>query len=335
MRLIEGVRDDALRLRMVPIGTTFGRFHRVVRDVSASIGKDVTLTITGGETEVDKALVEQIGDPLLHLVRNALDHGIESTEDRIARGKPETGSLTLRAFHDSGSIVVEVADDGGGIDAAKVLAKAIDRGLVDPGASLTEQETFSLLFEPGFSTADQVSDLSGRGVGMDVVKRNVQALRGTIDIESAIGVGTIVRIRLPLTLAIIDGFMVGVGPTTFVIPLDRVIECVERPASAKHREYMDLRGKVLPLIPLRNRMTIDGEPPRRENVVVVDHGGKRAGLVVDTLQGEFQTVIKPLGPMFARAEGIGGSTILGNGEVALIIDVPVLVGAAVAAGAAR
>lgn len=334
MRLIEGVRDDALRLRMVPIGTTFGRFHRVVRDVSASIGKDVTLTITGGETEVDKALVEQIGDPLMHLVRNALDHGIESTADRVARGKPETGSLTLRAFHDSGSIVVEVADDGGGIDAAKVLAKAVERGLVEPGAHLAEHEIFSLLFEPGFSTADKVSDLSGRGVGMDVVKRNVQALRGTIDIDSTLGVGTTVRIRLPLTLAIIDGFMVGVGPTTFVIPLDRVVECVERPATAKHREFMDLRGKVLPLIPLRTRMTIEGEAPRRENVVVVDHGGKRAGLVVDTLQGEFQTVIKPLGPMFARAEGIGGSTILGNGEVALIIDVPTLVGGAMA-GAGR
>lgn len=335
MRLIEGVRDDALRLRMVPIGTTFGRFHRVVRDVSASLGKDVALTITGGDTEVDKALVEQIGDPLLHLVRNALDHGIESVSDRLARGKPACGSLTLRAFHDSGSIVVEVADDGGGIDTARVLAKAVERGIVEPGANLSDHEVFNLIFEPGFSTADQVSDLSGRGVGMDVVKRNVMALRGTIDVESALGVGTTVRIRLPLTLAIIDGFMVGVGNTMMVIPLDRVVECVERPAAAKHREYMDLRGKVLPLIPMRSWMQVDGEPPRRENVVVVDHGGMRAGLVVDSLHGEFQTVIKPLGPMFAQARGIGGSTILGNGDVALIVDVPVLVGRAVADAAAR
>lgn len=335
MRLIEGVRDDALRLRMVPIGTTFGRFHRVVRDVSASLGKDVALTITGGDTEVDKALVEQIGDPLLHLVRNALDHGIESVADRLARGKPAGGSLTLRAFHDSGSIVVEVADDGGGIDTARVLAKAVERGIVEPGANLSDHEVFNLIFEPGFSTADQVSDLSGRGVGMDVVKRNVMALRGTIDVESSLGVGTTVRIRLPLTLAIIDGFMVGVGNTMMVIPLDRVVECVERPAAAKHREYMDLRGKVLPLIPMRSWMQVDGEPPRRENVVVVDHGGMRAGLVVDSLHGEFQTVIKPLGPMFAQARGIGGSTILGNGDVALIVDVPVLVGRAVADAAAR
>ena len=335
MRLIEGVRDDALRLRMVPIGTTFGRFHRVVRDVSAALGKDVALTITGGDTEVDKALVEQIGDPLLHLVRNALDHGIESVADRLARGKPASGSLTLRAFHDSGSIVVEVADDGGGIDVARVQAKAVERGIVEPGANLSDHEVFNLIFEPGFSTADQVSDLSGRGVGMDVVKRNVMALRGTIDVESTLGVGTTVRIRLPLTLAIIDGFMVGVGSTMMVIPLDRVVECVERPAAAKHREYMDLRGKVLPLIPMRSWMQVDGEPPRRENVVVVDHGGMRAGLVVDSLHGEFQTVIKPLGPMFAQARGIGGSTILGNGDVALIVDVPVLVGRAVADAAAR
>ncbi len=330
MRLIEGVRDDALRLRMVPIGTTFGRFQRVVRDVSASLGKDVQLSISGGETEVDKALVEQIGDPLMHLVRNALDHGIEAPEVRVERGKPRRGSLVLRASHDSGSIVVEVEDDGGGIDTKRVLAKAIERKLVDPSATLTDKEICSLIFEPGFSTAAQVSDLSGRGVGMDVVKRNVTSLRGTIDVDNRPGLGMTVRIRLPLTLAIIDGFMVGVGPTTFVIPLDRVVECVECPASAARHDYMDLRGEVLPLIRLRSLMSVDGDRPRRENVVVVEQAGSKAGLVVDTLQGEFQTVIKPLGAMFAQAEGIGGSTILGNGEVALIIDVPMLVRAVIA-----
>lgn len=325
IRLIEGVRDDALRLRMVPIGTIFGRFQRVVRDVSADLGKDVALQVSGGDTEVDKALVEQIADPLMHLVRNALDHGIEATQARLTAGKPARGTLHLRAEHDSGSIVVEIEDDGGGIDPERVLAKAVERGLVDPGARLSVQEVHALLFEPGFSTAGEVSALSGRGVGMDVVKRNVTALRGTIDVESTPGQGTTVRIRLPLTLAIIDGFMVGVGSSTFIVPLDRVLECVELPAAGRTRDYIDLRGQVLPLIRLRSMLAVPGDPPRRESVVVVEHAGSRAGLVVDTLMGEFQTVIKPLGPMFSHVEGIGGSTILGNGDVALIIDVPLLV----------
>lgn len=325
MRLVEEVRDDALRLRMVPIGTTFSRFQRVVRDIGASLGKDVALVISGGETEVDKALVEHVGDPLMHLVRNAMDHGIESEEARVACGKPARGTLRLRAYHDSGSIVVVVEDDGAGIDPARVFAKAVERGLVDAGASLSTKEINELIFEPGFSTADQVSDLSGRGVGMDVVKRNVAALRGTIEVDSELGAGTTVRIRLPLTLAIIDGFLVGVGGSTYVIPLDRVVECVGLPPGRPDRDFMDLRDEVLPLARLRPLMGVDGEPPRRENVVVVEHAGVKTGLVVDTLQGEFQTVIKPLGALFEHVEGIGGSTILGNGDVALIIDVPMLV----------
>jgi len=325
MRLVEEVRDGALQLRMVPIGTTFSRFQRIVRDVSATLGKDVTLTVTGGDTEVDKALVEQIGDPLTHLVRNALDHGIESAEARAAAGKPARGSLRLNAFHDSGSIVIEVQDDGGGIDADRVLAKAIERGLVEPGASLSEKDIYALIFEPGFSTATTVSNLSGRGVGMDVVKRNVAALRGTIDVESRAGQGTTLRIRLPLTLAIIDGFLIGIGGATFVIPLDRVVECVELPAESAHRDYMGLRGEVLSFVRLRSLFAIPGERPRRENVVVVEYAGTKTGLVVDALRGEFQTVIKPLDPMFGNVQGIGGSTILGNGDVALIIDVATLV----------
>jgi two-component system chemotaxis sensor kinase CheA len=325
MRLVEEVRDGALQLRMVPIGTTFSRFQRIVRDVSATLGKDVALTVTGGDTEVDKALVEQIGDPLTHLVRNALDHGIESAERRAAAGKPARGSLRLNAFHDSGSIVIEVQDDGGGIDADRVLAKAIERGLVEPGASLSEKDIYALIFEPGFSTAASVSNLSGRGVGMDVVKRNVAALRGTIDVESRAGQGTTLRIRLPLTLAIIDGFLIGIGGATFVIPLDRVVECVELPAESAHRDYMGLRGEVLSFVRLRSLFAIPGERPRRENVVVVEYAGTKTGLVVDALRGEFQTVIKPLDPMFGNVQGIGGSTILGNGDVALIIDVATLV----------
>jgi two-component system chemotaxis sensor kinase CheA len=325
MRLVEEVRDSALQLRMVPIGTTFSRFQRVVRDVSADLGKDISLMISGGETEVDKALVEQIGDPLMHLVRNSMDHGIEPPEVRAAQGKPARGTLRLNAFHDSGSIVIEVGDDGGGIDSQKVLAKAIDRGLVDPGATLSDQEICQLIFEPGFSTADHLSDLSGRGVGMDVVKRNVTALRGTIDVENRPGEGSTIRVRLPLTLAIIDGFLVGVGGASYVVPLDQVIECVELPLSTHARDCMNLRGEVLPFIRLRSLFGIAGEQPRRENVVVVEYAGMKTGLVVDALMGEFQTVIKPLSRVFEHVQGIGGSTILGNGDVALIIDVPMLV----------
>ncbi|HEY6794012.1 MAG TPA: chemotaxis protein CheA [Kineosporiaceae bacterium] len=325
MRLVEEVRDSALQLRMVPIGTTFSRFQRVVRDVAADLGKDIGLVISGGETEVDKALVEQIGDPLMHLVRNSMDHGIEPAEVRAARGKPARGTLRLNAFHDSGSIVIEVSDDGGGLDPDRIMAKALERGLVEPGAVLPEQELYKLIFEPGFSTKEAVSDLSGRGVGMDVVKRNVTALRGTIDVDNRPGEGCTMRIRLPLTLAIIDGFMVAVGGATFVVPLDWVVECVELPAGSDHRDCMDLRGEVLPFIRLRSLFGVGGERPRRENVVVVEYAGMKIGLVVDTLLGEFQTVIKPLGRLFEHVRGIGGSTILGNGEVALIIDVPMLI----------
>jgi two-component system chemotaxis sensor kinase CheA len=325
MRLVEEVRDSALQLRMVPIGTTFSRFQRVVRDVSADLGKDIALVISGGDTEVDKALVERIGDPLMHLVRNSMDHGIEPADVRAACGKPARGTLRLNAFHDSGSIVIEVTDDGGGIDQDRVLAKAIERGLVEPGDSLTDQEINNLIFEPGFSTAASVSDLSGRGVGMDVVKRNVTALRGTIDVDNRPGKGCTIRIRLPLTLAIIDGFMVGVGGSSFVIPLDWVVECVELPPNSDARDCMGLRGEVLPFIRLRSLFAIAGERPRRENVVVVEYAGMKIGLVVDTLTGEFQTVIKPLGRLFEHVRGIGGSTILGNGEVALIVDVPMLI----------
>jgi len=324
MRLVEEVRDSALQLRMVPIGSTFSRFQRVVRDVSIELGKDIVLQITGGETEVDKSVVEKIGDPLMHLVRNSMDHGIESPATRAARGKPAQGTLSLNAYHESGSIVIEVSDDGGGLNRDKILAKAIEKGLVAAGNNLNDREIYALIFEPGFSTADQVSNLSGRGVGMDVVKRNVNALRGTIDIDSEFGVGATMRIRLPLTLAIIDGFLVGTGTSSFVIPLDNVIECLELPKQSGEQDYMDLRGEVLPFIRLRSLFEVEGDAPRRQNVVVVGYGGHKAGLVVDQLLGEFQTVIKPLGKLFGHLQGFGGSTILGSGEVALILSIPTL-----------
>ena len=324
MRLVEEVRDSALQLRMVPIGTTFGRFQRVVRDVSMELGKDILLEISGGDTEVDKSVVEKIGDPLMHLVRNSMDHGIESAEIRLARGKPAQGVLRLHSFHESGSIVIEVSDDGGGLNKAKILAKAIERGLVNENMNLTDKEIYALIFEPGFSTADQVSNLSGRGVGMDVVKRNVTSLRGSIEIDSEMGVGATIRIRLPLTLAIIDGFLVGVGKSSFVIPLDHIIECLELPADNDDQDYMDLRGEVLPFIRLRHLFEIEEPVPRRQNIVVVGYGESKTGLIVDRLMGEFQTVIKPLGKLFSHVRGIGGSTILGSGEVALILSIPAL-----------
>ncbi|MBC3873699.1 chemotaxis protein CheA [Undibacterium flavidum] len=325
MRLVEEVRDSALQLRMVPIGTTFSRFQRVVRDVSIELGKDIVLEISGGDTEVDKSVVDKIGDPLMHLVRNSMDHGIEAAAVRLARGKPAQGSLRLNAYHESGSIVIEVSDDGGGLNRDKILAKAIEKGLVQAGILLSDKEIYALIFEPGFSTADQVSNLSGRGVGMDVVKRNVTSLRGSIDIDSEIGVGATMRIRMPLTLAIIDGFLVSVGHSSFVVPLDNVIECLELPTNCGDHDFMDLRGEVLPFIRLRELFDIQGEVPRRQNVVVVGYGEYRAGLVVDRLLGEFQTVIKPLGKLFVHLEGIGGSTILGSGEVALILSVNALI----------
>ncbi|WP_347248363.1 chemotaxis protein CheA [Zoogloea sp.] len=327
-RLVEDVRDSALNLRMVQIGATFSRFRRVVRDVAAELGKDIQLDIQGGETELDKTVVEKIGDPLTHIVRNALDHGIEPADVRAARGKPRQGRLSLNAYHESGSIVIEVSDDGGGLRKARILEKAVERGLVSEGQVLSDKEIFGLVFEPGFSTAAQVSNLSGRGVGMDVVKRNILALRGTVDLDSVEGQGTTVRLRLPLTLAIIDGFLIGAGSASYVVPLEQVLECIELPDQDKPEQgasYLNLRGEVLPFVRLRDLFDIPGEAPHRENVVVVQYAGERAGLVVDQLFGEFQTVIKPLGKVFSHIRCIGGSTILGSGEVALILDVPGLV----------
>ncbi|MBP7393342.1 MAG: chemotaxis protein CheA [Zoogloea sp.] len=324
-RLVEEIRDASLQLRTVQIGETFNRFHRLVRDACKDLGKDVQLVINGGETELDKSIVEKIGDPLMHLVRNSLDHGIEAPAVREAAGKAPQGTLFLNAFHDAGNIVIEVGDDGAGLNRNKILAKAIERGLVDAEAHLSDREVFDLIFAPGLSTADQVTNLSGRGVGMDVVRRNLQALRGTINVDSQSGQGTRLTLRLPLTLAIIDGFLVVSGNRSYVIPLDAVVECIERPESEHERNYFNLRGQVLPAVCLREIFNLPGERPARESVVVVQYAGQRAGIVVDRLAGELQAVIKPLGAIFRHLQGIGGSTILGSGEVALILDISALI----------
>ena len=321
--LVEEVRDSALQLRMVKIGATFSRFQRVVHDVARELGKDIALVISGEDTELDKTVVEKIADPLTHLVRNSMDHGIEAAALRAARGKPAQGTVRLNAFHDSGSIVIEVSDDGGGLDRERILAKAIERGLVEPGRAMSDGEIYGLIFEPGFSTAETVTNLSGRGVGMDVVKRNITALRGSVAIDSRPGEGTTVTVRLPLTLAIINGFQVGVGKSVFVVPLEMVEECVAFTAEPGH-DYINLRGAVLPYIRLRELFELEGPPSARQNIVVLRCGGHTMGLVVDRLLGEFQSVIRPLSKMFAHVKGISGSSILGNGEVALILDVPAL-----------
>ncbi|HEX8012103.1 MAG TPA: chemotaxis protein CheA [Casimicrobiaceae bacterium] len=338
-RLVEAVRDGALKLRMVPIGETFSRFERLVHDLARELGKEVELVLTGTETELDKSMVERIGDPLVHLVRNALDHGIETPELRRQRGKPPRGQVRLNAYHESGSIVIEVADDGRGLDRNKILARAIERRLAAPGQNLNDQEILRLVMEPGFSTAEQVTNVSGRGIGLDVVRRNVESLRGSISIDSEEGRGSTISIRLPLTLAIIDGFLVGVGRAGYVVPLEVVVECMELSAQDAARVcdsgYVNLRGQVLPLLRLRDVFEVPGESGKRENVVVVSYAGQQAGFVVDSLLGEFQAVIKPLGKLFEKLAGISGSTILGSGEVALILDVPTLVQRAIGAEAAR
>jgi two-component system chemotaxis sensor kinase CheA len=333
--LVEEIRDHALQLRMVQIGETFSRFRRVVRDVSKDLNKDIDLVITGGEAELDKTVVEKINDPLTHLVRNSLDHGIESPEDRVAKGKPAKGTLRLNALHDSGHIVIQIADDGAGLNVDKIRAKAEAIGMIKPDQVLSHRETLRLIFEPGLSTKDQASNLSGRGVGMDVVKRNIEALRGTVEVDSEKDKGTLVTIHLPLTLAIIDGFMVGTSGERYVIPLSMVEECVEMDESQwdldENRHYVNLRGDVMPYLRLRDFFDIPDETDRsgaRESLVVVRFGRTRAGLVVDQLYGELQTVIKPLGKVFSDLKGISGATVLGSGEIALILDVQGLIGLA-------
>ena len=328
-RLIESIRNSTLQLRMVPIGETFSRFRRVVRDTAAELGKDVGLQIEGGDTELDKAMVERIADPLMHLVRNALDHGLETPQERIDRGKPGKGAITLAAFHESGGIVIQIKDDGRGIQRDKVLKRAWERGLLEPGVTPPDNDILKLIFEPGFSTAELVTNLSGRGVGMDVVRSNIEALRGSVTIRSTEGEGSTIEIRLPLTLAIIDGFLVGAGQSRFIFPLDAVLEVFSCQVSGLSfddlgRTCVDLRGQLLPVIDLRRLYALDGPSRHKASVVVVNAGMRRYGVLVDNLLGQYQTVIKPLGRLLRSMRGISGTSILGSGDVALIIDVDAL-----------
>ena len=326
-RLSLELQEQIMRVRMVPMGPTFRQYLRMVRDLAQSQKKLVRLETQGDEVEVDMSIIEYLKDPLTHMIRNALDHGIEPAEARQARGKNPCGVLKLEARHEGGSIVIEVSDDGDGLNREKILARGLALGLVSPVEHWSDEELYGLIFAPGFSTATAVTDLSGRGVGMDVVKNNIEALRGTVGVHSQPGEGTSIRIQLPLTLAIIDGFGVGVGDETYVLPLHAVIECIEMPVTEQQRAglgVIDLRDAPLPYVRLREWFGLPSLRPRRENIVVVEVDRVKAGIAVDALYGARQTVIKPLGDKFKDVRGIAGSTILGNGLVALILDVPAL-----------
>lgn len=324
--LIEEIRNGTLGLRMVPVGETFSRFRRVVRDTASSLGKEVNFEIIGGDAELDKSMVEKIADPLMHLVRNSLDHGLEPPQERLAAGKAPAGKLTLSAKHETGAILIRIEDDGRGINRERVLQRAWNRGLIEQGVTPSDDTINMMIFEPGFSTAEQVTNLSGRGVGMDVVRRNIEALRGSIKLNNDPGKGLQVDIRLPLTLAIIDGFMVGVGKSKFVLPLESVVEVIEAAnkdtkVDASGRHCLELRGAVLPVVRLRSLYSVESSLPERVSVVVVQSTRGKYGIEVEVLLGQQQTVIKPLGRLFKTLRGISGSSILGSGEVALILDV--------------
>jgi two-component system chemotaxis sensor kinase CheA len=328
-RLTNELRDTALNIRMMPIGTTFSKFKRLVRDLSAELGKEIEMVTEGADTELDKTVIERLNDPLVHLIRNSIDHGIEQPEIRREKGKPAQGTVLLTAVHSGDSVLVTIQDDGAGLNREAIRNKAVERGLLPAGADPTDKELFSLIFAPGFSTAKKVTGVSGRGVGMDVVKRAIDSLRGSIDMTSKIGQGTTISIKLPLTLAIIESLLVKIAGEGFVLPLSLVEECVELTredvARTNGQHLVNIRGAIIPYIPLRERFALRGEPPEIEQIVITNLGGNRIGFVVDAVVGEHQTVIKTLGRAYRNVQGISGATILGDGSVALILDIPQLV----------
>ncbi len=326
-RLYMDLQNEVMSIRMVPVGPLFRQLVRSVRDLARSHGKFARLEIVGGDVEVDTTVLELLKDPLLHLVRNSVDHGLEKPEAREKVGKNPCGVIRLTAAHSGGNIVVKMEDDGAGFDRDRILEKAKRLGMLSEKSELRDEEIYELVFRAGFSTADSVTDLSGRGVGLDVVRRNIDTLRGTVEVASAKGKGTTITIRLPLTLAIIEGFSVKVGSETFVVPLEHVTECTDLPAeqhSAEASGIFNLRGDALPYVRLRQVFGLPGQAPKRENVVVVKISDFQAGIAVDELLGGMQTVVKPLSRAFRSIPGIVGSTVLGDGRVGLIIDVPSL-----------
>jgi two-component system, chemotaxis family, sensor kinase CheA len=323
-RVTAALRDNSMSIRMLPMRATFERFRRLVHDLGVDLQKEVAFTVEGAETELDKTVIDQLNDPLVHLIRNSMDHGIESAEDRRAAGKNPSGTIHLSARHSGANVLIQVSDDGKGMDHEAVRARAVERGLIDAGVRLSEPETLALIMSPGFSTARQVSDVSGRGVGMDVVRRNIESLRGSVEVSSRPGQGLTVTLRLPLTLAIIDGLLVRVGDAHFILPLAQSRECVEltrRDIEAAHgRHLANLRGEIIPYIRLSEFFQIETTRPEREQIMVVETDSGQYGLVVDQVLGDHQTVIKNLGRLYRNVQVVSGATILGNGTVALILD---------------
>jgi two-component system chemotaxis sensor kinase CheA len=323
-RLTSALRENSMTIRMTPIRATFEKFRRLVHDLARDLGKDVELTIEGADTELDKTVIDQLSDPLMHLIRNSMDHGIEAADERMDGGKRATASIRLSARHSGASVLIAVSDDGRGINAEAVRSRAIERGLVSAEEQLTESSIFALIFQPGFSTAKQVTDLSGRGVGMDVVRQSVESLRGSIDVASKPGSGTSVTLRLPLTLAIIDGLLVSVGDAYFVLPLANTLECIELTRAdiekANGKQVANVRGEIVPYVGLRQYFNIHSERPEIEQVMVVETEEGRCGFVVDQVLGDYQAVIKNLGRLYRHVQFVSGATIMGNGTVALILD---------------
>lgn len=331
-KIIRVVQEKVMNTSMVPIAGTFTRFQRMMRDLAKDVGKELAINIEGKDTELDKKVIEQIADPLKHLIRNALDHGIELPTDRVAADKPSYGTISLRAFHQEGSIVIQIEDDGKGIDEQAIFAKAIEKGIVEETAQLSKQEMYMLLFQPGFSTAKKITDISGRGVGLDVVITNIKKLRGTVEMDSRVGEGTTITIKLPLTLAIIDGMMVRIGQERFVIPLNMISEFYKVEKSNVHKAegrgvFIHLRGENMPYVGLAELLGINGECSKAEDgiLVILQNNKRKLAMMVDEILGQEQVVIKSLKEnMNQQVEGIAGVTILGNGNVAIILDIPTI-----------
>ncbi|MBB4427297.1 two-component system chemotaxis sensor kinase CheA [Bradyrhizobium sp. CIR48] len=327
-RLASSLRDTTMGARMVPIGSLFGRFRRLVHDLSRDLSKPVEFVTSGEDTELDKTMIECLADPLVHLIRNAVDHGIEDTATRAANGKTEQGRIELAAVHSGAQVLVTVKDNGGGLNTARIRAKAEEQGLIATGAVLTDHEVHQFLFHPGFSTAQTISALSGRGVGMDVVKRTIENMRGSIDLSTRPGQGTTVTLRLPLTLAIIEGLLIRVGEGRYIIPLSAVEECIELTAEderSRGRNFLNVRGNLVPFLRLREIMTASGTPDRHQKTIIISTGETHVGLVADQIIGNHQTVIKSLSKLHSDVTMFSGATILGDGTAALILDVAQLV----------
>lgn len=330
--LIDELRDNTLSIRMLPIGTTFARFVRLVRDLSSDLGKEIQLLTEGEETELDKTVIERLADPMVHMIRNSIDHGIETPDERERAGKPRVGTIRLSAVHSGANVHITISDDGKGFDTEQIRKKAISLGLLAEDAEPTEQEILAFVFAAGFSTAKEVTSVSGRGVGMDVVKRSIENLNGQIEVSSKKNKGTTIVLKLPLTLAIIEGLLVKIDTNLFVLPLSVVKECVELPTTNARRgnggQMINVRGEIIPYVRLRDYFSVTGNLPQYEYVVIAEVDGENVGFAVDVVLGEHQTVVKSLGTMYKNVEGVSGATILGDGTIALIVDIPVVINAA-------